>query len=431
MPQKPLSDLLRMREELSTHDRLLRDAARSLELRQSATMRRLAEATMRAALPAYLQEAMQAWERQTTALRVHTEVLRGWFDPLRLPDFAAPLSGVARAMQEAARRMSEVEAAIAATHRLRFKELEDASAILAQMGQSLAFAKSMATHSEIVKMASAIKAPWLEAGAAARSLESLASLQSLGNALRLSVFGPEEAEAVRKALGDWRGIRLPEEVFSDWQARSAFYRRLGFDSRLTELPEPAFTESLRLTHVWRGDLFSPALPIVEEEQEVGPELPDARAAIRQRMVQAYDALFNFEQQVRSFLVRVMTERYGTRWMKRRVPPTTLLAWRRKRDEQSTRGLPRRQLFQYADFTDYLPIIIRADNWNEIFSGIFRNSDDVQVSFQRLFPLRVCTMHGRELSKDDFLLLLVETRRILRAIGAIPGDASGIDTGADE
>ena len=38
------------------------------------------------------------------------------------------------------------------------------------------------------------------------------------------------------------------------------------------------------------------------------------------------------------------------------------------------------------------------------------------SFQRLFPVRIATMHARLINWDDELLLLVETKRVLRAIG---------------
>jgi hypothetical protein len=48
-------------------------------------------------------------------------------------------------------------------------------------------------------------------------------------------------------------------------------------------------------------------------------------------------------------------------------------------------------------------------------AIFGRKEDVQESFLRLFPVRVCTMHARIILLDDELLLQVETRRILRAI----------------
>jgi hypothetical protein len=47
--------------------------------------------------------------------------------------------------------------------------------------------------------------------------------------------------------------------------------------------------------------------------------------------------------------------------------------------------------------------------------VFVRKEDVQESFMRLFPVRICTMHARIILLDDELLLRLETCRILRAI----------------
>lgn len=59
----------------------------------------------------------------------------------------------------------------------------------------------------------------------------------------------------------------------------------------------------------------------------------------------------------------------------------------------------------------------ATNWETVFKGIFGRREDVRESFQRLYPIRNATMHAGILTLDDELFLRVETRRILKAIGA--------------
>jgi hypothetical protein len=54
------------------------------------------------------------------------------------------------------------------------------------------------------------------------------------------------------------------------------------------------------------------------------------------------------------------------------------------------------LIAYADFSDYLPIIERADNWNRIFKAVFNRKIDVQESFIRLHLIRICTMRDLRL-----------------------------------
>ncbi|MGD9711724.1 MAG: hypothetical protein AB7V46_06615 [Thermomicrobiales bacterium] len=62
------------------------------------------------------------------------------------------------------------------------------------------------------------------------------------------------------------------------------------------------------------------------------------------------------------------------------------------------------------------IITRNDNWDQVFRPIFVRREFVVESFQRLYPIRLCTMHARIITQDDELYLFVETKRVLRAIG---------------
>lgn len=95
-----------------------------------------------------------------------------------------------------------------------------------------------------------------------------------------------------------------------------------------------------------------------------------------------------------------------------------MQWKQKRDSAVKKGEEEQPMIWYADFTDYERIITRKDNWKDTFEGKFINMMDLQISFQRLYPIRNCTMHTRPLTKEDFLLLTVEAQRILRAIGEI-------------
>jgi hypothetical protein len=90
-------------------------------------------------------------------------------------------------------------------------------------------------------------------------------------------------------------------------------------------------------------------------------------------------------------------------------------WVRKRGIAVSRGETERPLIEYADFTDYKAIIERGDNWQDVFRHVFGRQEDVRESFQRLFPVRICTMHARVVTLDDELFLIAETTRLLRAI----------------
>ena len=79
------------------------------------------------------------------------------------------------------------------------------------------------------------------------------------------------------------------------------------------------------------------------------------------------------------------------------------------------GEPVQPLIAYADFTDYVKIILRGGNWDQVFKPVFRRETLVQEAFQRLYPIRRCTMHARIITQDDELYLFTETQLLLKAM----------------
>jgi hypothetical protein len=108
--------------------------------------------------------------------------------------------------------------------------------------------------------------------------------------------------------------------------------------------------------------------------------------------------------------------YGDKWIKRNVPEAIRNKWEQKKQAALDNGEAEAPLIAYADFTDYVPIITRRDNWSQVFDPVFRRAESVTGSFQRLYPIRICTMHARIITQDDELYLFVETKRILAAMG---------------
>jgi hypothetical protein len=112
----------------------------------------------------------------------------------------------------------------------------------------------------------------------------------------------------------------------------------------------------------------------------------------------------------------MTAAFGESWIKHRVPGDIRKGWEDKRGRARDAGEQERPLISYADFADYVVIITRRDNWDAVFKPVFRRAESVRESFQRLYPLRIATMHARSISQDDELFLYVEVKRLLSAIG---------------
>lgn len=109
---------------------------------------------------------------------------------------------------------------------------------------------------------------------------------------------------------------------------------------------------------------------------------------------------------------------GESWYRSRVPGQIWHRWRdRKEEDRQRRGDSYRLIF-YADFTDLSQIICRKDNWNDAFHPLFVSKDDIQISMQRLSPIRNAISHSRPLVRTDQIILFSEAFRILTALGVL-------------
>lgn len=260
-----------------------------------------------------------------------------------------------------------------------------------------------------------MRTPWLDSLNQLESFKGITALQGIGQSVNaFASFEDRLSGILRTELGDWRDpITFPPNMFDDIVTRSAFYVERGFDARLTDFPVETFSEGIDLAHL-RSDLPPPDSGYVQpaETEREGNDDEGFR-----RTESAYSQLLRLEVMFRRFIDRHMTAQFGPKWVKSQTPNNTYDAWMEKKSNAEQAGGPVLPLIAYADFTDYVPIITRRDNW-KIFKPIFQREECVRESFQRLHPLRVATMHARLLSQDDELFLYVEVRRLSRAMSAI-------------
>lgn len=362
------------------------------------------------------------------------EAIRKYADPLAVTLNAVSqnsyLDGVTKslrlhdeAMQSALRPFNEM-CRLSAEHQAQFKipGLLEAQNLFRQYEESgtVAAARRMQTiwDDQNVMLKQAMKAmsqPWLDAQNIARSFSGFAEIQSIGYALRTThPFEERFSEQLRASLGNWQTpLNFVPETLVDSLARTELYLARGFDSALTDFPPTAFLEStslagLRPDHPTVADDYDDRENAIESTQDDGEE-----SFIRTNA--AHDRLMRFETQVRHFIDKRMTAAFGPKWIKQRVPGSIWQGWEEKRLKALGMGDEEHPLIAYADFTDYVVIITRKDNWEAVFEPVFRRTVLVQESFQRLYPIRICTMHARLITQDDELYLLVETQRLLKAM----------------
>jgi hypothetical protein len=197
-----------------------------------------------------------------------------------------------------------------------------------------------------------------------------------------------------------------------------------FDSAHSSIvrPQPAFIS--RVPHRARRVVPLPVANLVERlhefvEQEDLSILITFPAANERgvllsvvQMTAAYRLLHCFEVRLREVISSLMESKFGLEWMRTRVSPKIVALWEEKRTIAERKGFPSSHLLDYADFSDYLGIIVQRSNWREVFQSIFGNQKDTEVSFERLQPLRIETMHNRRLSRADAAVLATEVYRLL-------------------
>ena len=121
---------------------------------------------------------------------------------------------------------------------------------------------------------------------------------------------------------------------------------------------------------------------------------------------------NLERRLRFVVREQLYSLAGEKWVKQRVPLDVRQRWRARQDEDRAAHRQVHAEIEYADFMDLCQVIVRKDNWGDAFEAIFRNKEDISVSFYRLHPVRKSLGHSRQLSERDVLTLIAETFRIV-------------------
>ena len=282
--------------------------------------------------------------------------------------------------------------------------------------QKSSFSAVMSRYSEsadsLGQLMQAMTTPWLDVEKRMTSVKGLAQLRGIGTILdSLPSYSDRVTNALRIDLGDWRDqITFPRSALEKLTDRADFYERLGFDPSLTSFPAEAFEEALkksglRLKPPPYIERYAPLFPQSTKEQETGFE----------RTNKAHSILLSLETRLRRFIDELMTSEFGPDWPRHNMPNGVYEQWVTKRQKAEKNDRASSSLISYADFTDYPRVMFKKDNWSKVFSKFFPRLEDIRESLQRIYLIRLDTMHARVITQDDEILLVVEAKRIFKAI----------------
>jgi len=268
------------------------------------------------------------------------------------------------------------------------------------------------------EVATALKHPWAFLDAEERSVSSMVRLHGIGRSLStIHPFDDDLTDALRDDLGDWRdGDQSPVDGV-ETDAATGEELPGGAD------PEPANVEARVTRYVDRGlDLDLTDFPVAAFDDAMASArlmaVLDASGAIEARNDVASKMLRHLEGRIRAFIDTHMQRLHGDDWHLRQLPSDVGAAWQEKTQRASENGKPYRRPIDAADFTDYEKIIVRKDNWREVFQGVFKRREFVIECFARLYFPRVLIAHSNLelITNEDLLLFLVEARRLVQAFG---------------
>jgi hypothetical protein len=114
-------------------------------------------------------------------------------------------------------------------------------------------------------------------------------------------------------------------------------------------------------------------------------------------------LLDLEIGLREIAINLMKRKYGPAWTKSKLPADVAeKAKKGKHEEKKARWLDRIDChpLYYCDFPDLLKVIIRSDNWSDVFEAIFARKEIITGELQSIEPVRNKIAHHRPLTLRD-------------------------------
>jgi hypothetical protein len=206
--------------------------------------------------------------------------------------------------------------------------------------------------------------------------------------------------------------RFEENIIDvGWMSNEPFQRIVEQITQV-QLPEPYLSSALIASGLNSPILHSPSYTIPELEPIFDEEIESrAEDAQRRRLVEGYDILSQLEQSLRGLIEVKLRELHGDHWWRRGVPEDVRIGCRERKSEKEEPLEVSHHPIYYAYVHDYEKIIVRRDNWSQVFSAVFGAKNELEASFAWVGRVRDSIAHTRPVSDDDYLMFMAGTRWI--------------------
>jgi hypothetical protein len=226
------------------------------------------------------------------------------------------------------------------------------------------------------------------------------------------MIGPQTSawrEAYQSLFGEWRTRPdLPENFWRDARVRRRMYDAAEVDPGLARVDLAVAVEVVvesGLASGVRSDTDTVAL--------IG--FGDVSMTIRSRGTRhdAYKVLERFEEELRAYITRKLSEKFGPDWFKFRVDGNIGGDAKRIRRQALERGEASMPLINYTELGHLSSIIQGRRNWDEVFGDTFINLTAFDQDMQKLLAARRPTMHIRPIDGLRLVELICVIQRLSR------------------
>ena len=246
-----------------------------------------------------------------------------------------------------------------------------------------------------------LKTPWAleeHLGISVVGFARLARLHDISTGIL--PFSKESNEVFKEELGE----PVPYDDKKTQKEREEKIIDSGMNPEIVSFPESSYPSVL----------FSAGFEFrIQKTSVVRSELGDESGEYNSQYAGLISQL---ENHLRDLVENELRKIAGEYWYRNRINGNTYNKWRDRKSEDHDRRGDSFALIFYADLMDLCDIICQRNNWNDIFNNIFKSKQDLQISMQRLCPVRNAIAHSRPLLRADQITLFSEASRIFTALG---------------
>ena len=201
---------------------------------------------------------------------------------------------------------------------------------------------------------------------------------------------------------------LDRPYWRDQRERARYYRDQDVDDGLIDADNAAIVQVLIESGVVEGRRTRAGT--MTAVVEAGPV--KLRIMASRPKMGAFGAIDAFENALRAFVSAKLEAVAGPNWFKHRVPGDITTRAKERRREAIRSGEPQLSLIHYTDLGDLMGVILRRDNWGEIFEMVFDRAEGLKVDLERLNTHRRPTMHSRPIEPVQLCEIVLTICRLI-------------------